>query len=377
MNRRDFSELALGAGLIGSLAPTSSFAQPEVSADASQPISVVVKNSPRTYNYVAAPRKYVKGKRRFSIYWSWNYPWEANQDLTVLDNRFSSITEVRRVSWPGYETPQYSARMFLQGIAGTLELFHLSMVRFQSLVGEATGQPVHLYQRVDQSGQKLPLDERILADTDTLMLFSLDHMVTEQEATPEEVEAVRKFLSRDGTCLMLGPHHDVGASSDLQERQTEYIHHGDPLVPRQQRFSTYARSLMKGLGIPVENRYGLNPALVNGSTNKLAPLTKFPDLDKRGWLNGVTTFNYHPHLPHYALTNDDTKSIHVLARQPINMARPHPFTEAGNREFNMFLWMPPSGARAGDILMADLTIFSTLFGGDASLDRFWHNLATR
>jgi hypothetical protein len=103
MNRRDFSELALGAGLIGSLAPTSSFAQPEVSADASQPISVVVKNSPRTYNYVAAPRKYVKGKRRFSIYWSWNYPWESNQDLTVLDNRFSTMTEVRRVAWPNYD----------------------------------------------------------------------------------------------------------------------------------------------------------------------------------------------------------------------------------------------------------------------------------
>jgi insertion element IS1 protein InsB len=46
-----------------------------------------------------------------------------------------------------------------------------------------------------------------------------------------------------------------------------------------------------------------------------------------------------------------------------------------HREFNMFLWMPPSGARAGDILMADSTIFSTLFGGDESLERFWKNLA--
>ena len=28
----------------------------------------------------------------------------------------------------------------------------------------------------------------------------------------------------------------------------EYAHHGDPLVPRQQRFGLYTRSLMKGLG---------------------------------------------------------------------------------------------------------------------------------
>ena len=58
------------------------------------------------------------------------------------------------------------------------------------------------------------------------------------------------------------------------------------------------------------------------------------------------------------------------------MSNPHPFIEAGNTEFNMFLWMPPSGKRAGDILLADSTIFTTLFGGDESLERFWKNIAT-
>ena len=68
------------------------------------------------------------------------------------------------------------------------------------------------------------------------------------------------FLTGEGTCLLIGPHHDVGVSSDLAERQMEYAHHGDPLVPRQQRFGLYTRSLMKGLGVPVENRWGLRPA---------------------------------------------------------------------------------------------------------------------
>ena len=380
MKRRDFNRIALGMGLSPLLA-NSALAQATTQTKGASPtppqnFNIVIKNTPRTYNQINVPRKYVAGKRRFSIYWTWSYPWESNRDVTELDNRFSTITEVRRVAWPSYETPEFSERMFLQGIAGTLELFHLSTIRFQNLAEEVTGYPVAVYQRIDQAGQKLPIDDRILADTDTMMVFGLDHMVTEQEASGEEIEAIRKFLTREGSCLLLAPHHDVGVSADMAERQMEYAHHGDPLVPRQQRFGKYTRSLMKGLGVPVENRFGLRPAVLPG-TNQLAPLTAMRDLDLPGWLNGVTTFNFHQHLPHYEVTAPDTKSIRVLARQPIDMSKPHPFTNAGNREFNTFLWMPPEGARAGHIVLVDSTIFTTLFGGSESLDRFWFNLATR
>jgi hypothetical protein len=288
------------------------------------------------------------------------------------------MTEVRRVLWPNYESyesPQWSPMMFQQGIAGTLELFFRSWVSFQRIVADATGHAVPMFQRVDQAGYFQPLDERVLADADTLLLFGLDHNVTEQEATPEEIEAVRRFVAREGSCLIIGPHHDIGHSSDLEERQMEYLHHGDALVPRQQRFGLYTRSILNGLGVPVENRWGLHPAVVPG-TSQIAPLTIARDLDQRGWLTGVSTFNYHPHLPHYALTTDDCSSIHVLARQPIELARPHPFTEAGHREFNSLVWMPPSGDRGGDILVVDSTVFTTLFGGDRSLERFWMNIAT-
>src|ERR1700748_3427819 len=201
-------------------------------------------NGARIYNQLHAGRTYVEGKRRFSVYWTWSYPWEANRDVTEMDNRFSTMTEVRRVAWPKFESVEYSEKMFLQGIAGTLELFHLSLVNFQSLVGEVTGQPVAVYQRIDQAGQRLPIDERILADTDTLMVFGLDHMVTEQEASPEEIEALRNFLTREGTCLIIGPHHDVGMSPDLKERQVEYAHHGDPPPPPQARLCKDTRSNM-------------------------------------------------------------------------------------------------------------------------------------
>jgi hypothetical protein len=49
----------------------------------------------RTYNQSHIPRPYTPGRRRFSIYWTWSYPWEANRDTTDLDNRFSTMTEWR------------------------------------------------------------------------------------------------------------------------------------------------------------------------------------------------------------------------------------------------------------------------------------------
>jgi hypothetical protein len=330
----------------------------------------------RTYNQVHIPRKYTPGRRRFSIYITWSYPAEANKDLTQLDNRFSSMTEVRRVGWPAFESSEYASPLaFQQGIAGSLELFFRAWLSFQQAVAEATGHSVPVYQRVDQAGYQLSLDERVLADTDTLLVWGLDTVGTQQEASDDEIEAVQQFLEREDTCLILGPHHDVGASEDLKVRDMEYYHHGDALVPRQQRFGGYTRSLIKGLGIPVENRYGLRPATIKG-TNQISPLTIVSDLDRRGFLAGVTTFTFHMHLPHYAVTTEDSKHIHVLATQPIDLAKPHPFTEAGNREFNSLVWLPPDGKRAGDVLMADSTIFSTLFGGTESLQCFWKNLAT-
>jgi hypothetical protein len=329
----------------------------------------------RTYNqnHVARPHT---GGRRISIYWTWSYPWEAQRDPASMENRFSTITEVRNVLWPAYETPEYDAANFLQGIAGTLELFHRSTLAFQAVAEEATGHPVAVFQRIDQAGYKQLIDERILDDTDTLMVFGLDHLLWQEQAAPEEVAAITEWLKREGTCLLLAPHHDVGFTDDFAQRQMEYEHHGDRLVPRQQRFTAYTRSLMKALDVPVHNIWGLRPAVVEGTTNQIAPLTGFQDLDGPRLLNGVTTFNFHPHLPHYELTAPESDALRVLGRQVVDPNRPHPFTAAGNTEFNALIWMPPNGKRAGDIVLIDSTHFTTLFGGTDSLRNLWHNLAT-
>jgi hypothetical protein len=331
-------------------------------------------SKPRTYNQDHVPRAYAKGRRRISIYWTWSYAWESNRDVASMDNRFSTMTEVRRVAWPAYEGPEWGPDNFLQGIAGTLELFHRSTLDFQGVAESVTGHPVAIYQRVDQAGFPLPIDERILADTDMLMVFGLDHLPSDQEASEQEIGAIRSWLEREGTCLLIAPHHDVGFTDDLEQRQLEYLHHGDRLVPRQQRFGRYTRTLMRALDVPVHNEYGLRPALVPGTRDPV-PLLKAEDLDRHGLLRGVTNLSFHMHLPLYRVTDAAPGTIHVLARQPIDTGRPHPWSAAGNAEFNALLWMPPAGRRAGDVVIIDSTHFTTLFGGTESLKALWKNLA--
>jgi hypothetical protein len=310
-----------------------------------------------------------------SIYWTWSYPWEAQRDPAAMSNRFSTMTEVRNVIYPAYEKPEFEAANFLQGIAGTLELFHRSALAFQDLAGELTGHPVAVFQRVDQAGYPQPIDERILDDTDTLMVFGLDHLTSGLEVSSGEIEEIREWLRREGTCLLLAPHHDVGFTDDLAQRQMEYEHHGDRLVPRQQRFSHFTRSLMRALDVPVHNTWGLRPAVVDG-TKDIFPLTTFGDLDGPGLLKDVPTLSFHQHLPHYELTAPESDDLRVLGRQRVDPYRPHPFTAAGNTEFNEVIWMPPAGDRAADIVLIDSTHFTTLFGGTDSLRNLWRNLAT-
>src|SRR5260221_9971022 len=147
----------------------------------------------RIYNQVHVLRKCTPGRRRFSIYITWSYPAEANKDLTQLDNRFSSMTEVRRVGWPVFEAPEYAnPLMFQQGITGSLELFFRAWLPFQNVVTESTGHSIPVYQRVDQAGYQLPLDERALGGPGSIMPWGSDRMGQCQDPGQDEIDAVHK-----------------------------------------------------------------------------------------------------------------------------------------------------------------------------------------
>ena len=77
----------------------------------------------RTYNQAHVSRKYEKGKRRFSVYWTWSYPWEANRDVSALDNRFSTMTEVRQLDGLSMSRWSTRKRCFSRGLPELLSCF--------------------------------------------------------------------------------------------------------------------------------------------------------------------------------------------------------------------------------------------------------------
>ena len=321
--------------------------------------------------------------RRFGLYFAWSRPQEIGADLGMLDNRYPTLFEFRRILWPEFEQLR-DAQHFPQGIEGFLDYIILSDFRhFQQVIRQETGNEVVLIQR---EGDKPPtghLDENLLQGIDTLIIVSLDHIRGQivggqQVAAPGEIELIRNFLAHENNCVVLCPHHDIGGTAIvpgddiLQSQELEYRHHGDPTIPPQQRFGGFCLSIAQGLGLPFTNLYGLNPAKApDGSPAKLEIRT---DLDRNGLLRGVETFNLHPHLPHLWLPGRD-ETMDVLALQKINPAAPpHPFVQAGNRIFNALLQARPN-VFAGTLLVCDATLWSSAFHGLESLETFWRNLA--
>ena len=313
--------------------------------------------------------------RHVAIYFSWSRPREIGAPLHRLENRYPTLLELRRLAWPHLEGLSDPAR-YNQDISGFLD--HVVLADFEAFAAVArdvTGHPATIIQREGDRPPVQELDDDFLGRFDTLIVVSLDHRLTGQRPSAGEVEAIRHFLSRDGTCLVVCPHHDVGRTGGPEDRLRELRHHGDAGVPSQQRIGGFATELLAALGLPIENRYGLRPATVKGNPDQPAPLDRRLDEDSLGILCGVTTFNRHPHLPHLWMPPGLERKVRLLARQPIEPgAGSHPFTDSGNRYLNALLWAPPAGDRAGQILVGDATLWSSAFGGLDSLKVFWRNL---
>jgi hypothetical protein len=308
--------------------------------------------------------------RRIGLYFAWSRAFEDNAELAVVENRYPALFEFRRILWPAFD----QLRALPQGIAGFLDHVVLTDYQlFRDVVREATGNDVVVAQRVGNRPPTAQLDDQFLGGIDTLIVISLDHLRTEQSATAGEIDAVRAFLKRERNCLIVCPHHNVGVSGQLAAQEAEYAHHGDRTVPAQQRFSGLARTLLAGLGLPIENQYGLNPA--QAADGGPAPLLLAQEGDRAGVLTGVTTFNLHPHLPHLAFPKELADRVEVLVRQQINLqAPPHPFVAAGNQAFNALLQLR-SPEWGGQLFVGDATLWSAGFGGLDSLKAFWRNIA--
>jgi hypothetical protein len=319
--------------------------------------------------------------RRVLLYFAWSRPGETAAPLTTIDDRFPAIFELRRLFYPKFERLSDPAQID-QGVGGFLD--HIQKPNFAAFAGQAelqTGNPVALVERVVDDGSRTLLDTALIADVDTVVVISFDSFRTEQAASDGEIATLRDFLDKPDNLVFVCPHHDIGGTAAdspqarVEQQTAEYLHHGDPGIPPRQGFGTFARSLLAGLGVPVENHFGLRPAAQpDGSP---VPLEVERSLDVLGLLEGVPTFNLHPHLPQLERIGASATRLDVLARQHIDPdAPPHPFTQGGRTRFDALL-QSGSGTFAGTLLVGDTTLFSSTAGGVDSLRRFWSNLVVR
>ena len=319
-------------------------------------------------------------KRVLAVYFSLDQQAESAAPLGVLENRFAALFEVRRIFWPRYESFA-DPEKFDQGVAGFLDNILFENFRlFLQTIPRWTERAVRVAHRKTAHSESL-LDAGFLSGIDTLIVISFDSLRTQQHARTEEIAAVREFLKDPSHMIFVCPHHDIGnldgVSPDqrLSRQEAEFHHHGDPAIPPQQRFGGFAASLLQGLGLHVRNRFGLHPAkAAGGEPTELEISAQF---DRHNLLNGVTTFNLHPHLPHFDIGSESAGKLEVLARQEIDLdAPPHPFVQAGNRRFNALLQTTEQFS-PGSLLICDATTWSSTAGGLESLRRFWQNVAQR
>jgi hypothetical protein len=318
--------------------------------------------------------------RTVVVYYAWSRPGETGAPLKVIDNRFPALFESRRMGYPRFEAFSDPSR-FDQGIAGFLDhIVKRNFTAFIELTATLTGQPVRQIERVTDDGALTVLDADLLDGADTLIVVSFDSFRTAQKAGSAEVDAVGAFLLEADHLVVVCPHHDIGHVPDLppdersQRQLAEFLHHGDRTIPPQQQFGNFARSLLAGLGVPVENRFGLRPAAqADGSP---APVEVETALDRLLLLQGVETFNLHAHLPQLERIGDAVEKLQVLARQKIDpTAPPHPLTHH-RADFDALLQSRPD-VFPGTLLVSDATLWSSTAGGVDSLRQLWTNVVQR
>lgn len=318
--------------------------------------------------------------RQVLLYYAWSRPGESGAPLHMIEDRFPALFESRRMGFPRFHEfadPQ----AFDQGIAGFLDhIMKHNFTAFVDLATALTGLPAIEVERVADDGTFTPLDTSTLNGVDTLIVISFDSIRTAQKATGHEIEAVRTFLADKDHLAFVCPHHDIGDTGDmsadeaLHRQLVEFDHHGDKTIPPRQRFGGFARSLLAGLGLPVENRFGLRPAAeADGSPS---PIEAETALDRLKLLENVPYFNLHAHLPQLDRHGEAATRLDVLARQRIDLnAPPHPFT----RERSTFdaLLQSREDAFAGTLCVSDTTLWSSTAGGVDSLRQLWTNVVQR
>src|SRR5271170_3314659 len=107
------------------------------------------------------------GKRQVLLYFAWSRPAETSAPLTVIDDRFPAVFELRRLFYPKFEHLSDHS-LVDQGIAGFLD--HIQKPNFQAFAEQAeaqTGHQVIQIERVADDGAVTSIDNA-LAGVDSI-----------------------------------------------------------------------------------------------------------------------------------------------------------------------------------------------------------------
>ena len=156
-----------------------------------------------------------------AIYCAWSRLGETTAPLEVIENRFPTLFEARRMLYPRFAEFADPAR-YDQGIGGFLDHFQRpSFVAFAELAATLIGAPVTEVERADADGVEIPIAGELLSDVGTLVVISLDSSRTGQQASEDEIAALREFLDGPANLLVVAPHHNIG-----DDPAAECFHHG-------------------------------------------------------------------------------------------------------------------------------------------------------
>src|SRR6202000_2124897 len=104
--------------------------------------------------------------RKVVIYYAWSRPGEIGAPLEVIENRFPTLFESRRMGYPKFEELS-DPSLFDQSVAGFLDhIMKRNFAAFVELAEVLTGQPVLQIERVTDDGTITKLSADILDGSD-------------------------------------------------------------------------------------------------------------------------------------------------------------------------------------------------------------------
>jgi hypothetical protein len=131
--------------------------------------------------------------RRVIVYYAWSKPEEAGAPLEIIDNRFPTLFESRRMLHPTFEELSDPAR-FDQSVAGFLDnILKRNYAAFVEQASTETGLPVVQVERIAGNGRKTVLDANLLEAADISSSLATTRFELVRKPTPMRSELCADF----------------------------------------------------------------------------------------------------------------------------------------------------------------------------------------